>query len=148
MSSVQQLGREVYLRPGIWVVFVSTTGQGHPPHSMRTFWKQLMAKNYQLQLPLSFAVYSLGDTSYGDHFGMAARKLRQRLKMLGGYEFADIGLGDDMDPQGYRHIYLKTWRESVLTYLRQHAAKYKGKPALLPHLSLRNPAEEVVFVIE
>jgi sulfite reductase alpha subunit-like flavoprotein len=64
---------------------------------MRPFWKRLMAKSYQLQKPFSFAVYSLGDSSYGDHFAMAARKLRQRLKMLGAQEFVEIGLGDDME---------------------------------------------------
>jgi len=43
-----------------------------------------MKKSYKLINKIYFAVYSLGDSSYGDNFGMAARKLRQRLKMLGG----------------------------------------------------------------
>ncbi len=69
---------------------------------MRTFWKEFMKKSYKLPAKVYFTVYSLGDRAYGDHFGITARKFRQRLKMLGGEEFTEIGLGDDSDPQGYR----------------------------------------------
>jgi hypothetical protein len=47
-----------------------------------------MKKNYKLPHSIEFCVYSLGDSSYGDDFGMTARKLRQRLKMLGAVEIA------------------------------------------------------------
>ncbi len=66
----------------------------------------MLTKNYQISSDLRFAVYSLGDTSYGDNFGLAARKLRQRLKMIGAEEIAEIGLGDDQDKQGYREVYI------------------------------------------
>lgn len=147
MSSIQQLTKEAVLRPGFWIFFVSTTGQGSPPHRMRPLWKQLMSKNYHLPTPFAFTVYSLGDSSYGDHFGMAARKFRQRLRMLGGQEFAEIGLGDDMDPQGYRHVYLKTWREAVTTFLKENAPPYQGFLAIpyFSDLSLRKSAEEIEF---
>nr|VVW88726.1 unnamed protein product [Nymphaea colorata] len=143
VASVQQLCKETELLPGIWIFFVSTTGQGSPPYRMRPFWKQLMAKNYKLKYPISLAVYSLGDSSYGDHFGMAARKLRQRLKMLGAQEFVEIALGDDMDPQGYRHAYLKTWRTEVTNFLRLNAKKFEGEPVQLRTPSLRNLEDEL-----
>jgi len=36
------------LREGVWVFFVSTTGQGSPPHNMRGFWKNMMKKGFTL----------------------------------------------------------------------------------------------------
>lgn len=64
-------------------MFVATTGQGAHPFSMRPLWKDMMKKGYKIDPDVKFAVYSLGDRGYGDNFAMAARKLRQRLKMLG-----------------------------------------------------------------
>lgn len=86
---------------------------------MRPFWKELMKKGFTLNNQIEFAIYSLGDRSYGEHFGMAARKLRQRLKMLGGKEFVEIGLGDDMDAQGYREVYLSSWRDQVSSFIKE-----------------------------
>ena len=87
VKSVQQLGAQTNLEEGIWVMFVATTGQGQPPYTARPFWKTIMKKSYALPGPVRFAVYALGDRSYGDDFCMTGRKLRQRLKMLGGEEF-------------------------------------------------------------
>jgi sulfite reductase alpha subunit-like flavoprotein len=67
-------------------MFVSTTGQGAPPHPMRQLWKNMMKKQYKIEDGVDFAIYSLGDRSYGENFGMTARKLRQRLRMLDGKE--------------------------------------------------------------
>jgi sulfite reductase alpha subunit-like flavoprotein len=61
-----------------------------------------MGKNFKLAEGVKFALYSLGDRSYGDNFGVVGRKLRQRLRMLGAEELVEIGLGDDSDAQGYR----------------------------------------------
>jgi sulfite reductase alpha subunit-like flavoprotein len=83
IAGIQESNERIKLSRGIWVFFVSTTGQGSPPYSMRPFWKELMKKNYKLESGIAFSIYSLGDSSYGEHFGMTARKLRQRLKMLG-----------------------------------------------------------------
>jgi sulfite reductase alpha subunit-like flavoprotein len=77
-----------------------------------------MRKSYKLPQQIEFCMYSLGDSSYGDDFGMTARKLRQRLRMLGAVEIAEIGLGDDQDKQGYRDVYLSGWRDNVCKYLR------------------------------
>jgi len=85
LTALNSVGKETELREGIWIFFLPTTGQGDPPHRMRPLWRKIMSKAYKLAGPIYFSVYSLGDTSYGDHFGMAARKLRQRLKMLGAH---------------------------------------------------------------
>jgi sulfite reductase alpha subunit-like flavoprotein len=64
------------------VFFISTTGQGDFPYSMKNFWKKIMMKSFPNQKGLKFAIYALGDRSYGDNFCLAARKLRQRLLNL------------------------------------------------------------------
>ena len=68
-------------------MFVATTGKGQPPYATRPFWKNMMKKSFTLPQKFIFSVYALGDRSYGDDFCMTGRKLRQRLKMLGGEEF-------------------------------------------------------------
>lgn len=70
----------------MWIFFIATTGQGEPPYTMRGYWKKLMSKNYKLKQQVYFSIYSMGDSTYGDNFGMAARKFRQRIKMLGAEE--------------------------------------------------------------
>ena len=97
-----------------------------------------MKKGYTLSNPIEFAIYSLGDRSYGEHFGMAARKLRQRLKMLGGKEFVEIGLGDDMDAQGYREVYLNSWRDQVSSFIKEKELVKESSAKIEGGLSLRN----------
>ena len=82
-----------------------------------------MKKNYKIEQNIKFAIYSLGDRSYGDNFALAARKLRQRMKMLGADQLIDIGLGDDQDTQGFRQVYISGWRDNLLLRLRDLAKK-------------------------
>lgn len=67
---------------------------------MRPFWKKIMSKNFPKISGVKFCVYGLGDRSYGDSFNIAARKLRQRMIMLGAEEVVEIGLGDEQDGNG------------------------------------------------
>ena len=75
-----------------------------------------MSKNYDnnlgnTQQPLEgmqFAVYGLGDRSYGDNYNMIARKFRQRLLMLGAHQIFEIGLGDEQD-RGGNHQQFRTY---------------------------------------
>lgn len=107
-------------------MFVATTGQGAPPFPMRPLWKDMMKKGYKLEDEVKFAIYSLGDRGYGDNFAMAARKLRQRMKMLGAEQLIEIGLGDDQDPQGYRETYLSGWGNELLSVLKPLTKQGKG----------------------
>ena len=43
------LTEKVVFRRGIWVLFVSTTGQGQYPHLMRSLWKAMMRKGYKVE---------------------------------------------------------------------------------------------------
>lgn len=81
--ALREINEELAFEPHcLYIFFVSTTGQGDPPYSMRTFWKGLMNKNYPNLTNVKFCVYGLGDRSYGTNFNVTARKLRQRLIML------------------------------------------------------------------
>jgi sulfite reductase alpha subunit-like flavoprotein len=73
---------------------MATTGQGSPPYRMRPLWREMLKKSFKLKEGVKFAIYSLGDRSYGENFGVTGRKMRQRLRMLGGEEIVEIGLGD------------------------------------------------------
>lgn len=69
--------------PGnVYILFVSTTGQGDPPYSIRTFWNSFMKKSYPNLSGVKFCIYGLGDRSYGDNFNITSRKMRQRMLML------------------------------------------------------------------
>jgi len=46
---------------------------------MKKLWKKMMKKHFENIKNLKFAIYALGDRSYGDNFCLAARKFRQRL---------------------------------------------------------------------
>jgi hypothetical protein len=50
-----------------------------------------------------------------------------------------------MDPQGYRHAYLKVWRDEVTNYLRLHADTSKELPLNNHVLSLRTQTDEIEF---
>jgi sulfite reductase alpha subunit-like flavoprotein len=122
--SVSPIDEEFSLVSGnLYVLLVSTTGQGDPPHSIRSFWKQIMSKNYQSLEGTKFCVYGLGDRSYGDNFNMSARKLRQRLLMLKAQEVVEIGLGDEQEPQGCFQQYFQRFLPGLLEYLSGSSVK-------------------------
>jgi sulfite reductase alpha subunit-like flavoprotein len=83
-----------------------------------------MNKKYQTLQSVSFCVYGLGDRSYGHHFNLAARKLRQRLLMLNACEVINIGLGDDQDSNGAFQHYFSTFLPNLLKYLSHADVKH------------------------
>ena len=48
VTDAQPLNDNTVFKKGIWVMFISTTGQGSPPHPMRTLWKNMMKKQYKI----------------------------------------------------------------------------------------------------
>eukprot|EP00899_Mesostigma_viride_P014170 jgi/Mesvir1/22754/Mv14153-RA.2 len=102
-----------------FVVFVvSTTGQGDPPDSIKSFWKFLLRKS----LPkdslshLSYAIFGLGDSGYSKYNQMA-KLLDRRLASLGGSAVVARGLGDDQDKSGYNTA-LDPWLDQLWATLR------------------------------
>ncbi|EJW02915.1 hypothetical protein EDEG_02680 [Edhazardia aedis USNM 41457] len=86
-----------------YVIFVCPTyGDGDEPFNMRNLWMFLKHK----ELPsfflenLYFAVFGLGDSSFVK-FNFCAKKLFNRIKMLGANNIIERGDGDMQDENGY-----------------------------------------------
>ncbi|KAK3165355.1 hypothetical protein QOZ80_1AG0032150 [Eleusine coracana subsp. coracana] len=118
-----------------FVVFVvSTTGQGDPPDSMKSFWKYLLQKNLSRQWleGVHYAVFGLGDSGY-QKYNFPAKKLDQRIFGLGAERIVEKGLGDDQHPSGYEGA-LDPWLLSLWKSLNEI------NPSLLPRISnITNP---------
>ncbi|CAD1809797.1 Nitrite and sulphite reductase 4Fe-4S domain family protein [Candida parapsilosis] len=90
------------------IVFVtSTSGQGEFPGNGKQFWDGLKNSN---DLDLSgtrFSVFGLGDSEYWPrkedkhYYNKPGKDLHAKLKLYGGVELAEIGLGDDQDADGF-----------------------------------------------
>lgn len=84
------------------VIFVcSTTGDGDPPDNMKNFWRFLLRKSLPMDIlsNLNFVIFGLGDSSYSK-FNSVAKKLRARLKQLGGNEIHPPCFADDQSEYG------------------------------------------------
>lgn len=90
------------------IVFVtSTSGQGEFPGNGKQFWDGLKNSN---DLDLSgtrFSVFGLGDSEYWPrkedkhYYNKPGKDLHAKLKLYGGVELAELGLGDDQDADGF-----------------------------------------------
>lgn len=111
-ASIADIGQEEY------VAFVaSSAGQGEFPQNGRTLMKALNAaagRGEQTLTKLRFSVFGMGDSHYWPrpedkhYYNKAGKDLDARLAQLGGTRFADVGLGDDQDPDGPETGY-KAW---------------------------------------
>ena len=94
------------------VIFLtSTAGQGEFPQNGRGFWDGIK-DNADLDLSnIHFAVFALGDSHYWPRkedkifYNKPGKDLDGRISFLGGKRLADVGLGDDQDPDGYQTGY-------------------------------------------
>ncbi|EGW33078.1 uncharacterized protein SPAPADRAFT_66085 [Spathaspora passalidarum NRRL Y-27907] len=90
------------------IVFVtSTSGQGEFPTNGKQFWDGIK-NSVDLDLAsVKFSVFGLGDSQYWPrkedkhYYNKPAKDLWAKLKLYGGVELADIGLGDDQDADGF-----------------------------------------------
>lgn len=94
------------------VVFItSTAGQGEFPQNGRSFW-DVVKNSGDLDLSsINYSVFGLGDSHYWPrkedkiYYNKPAKDLDARASFLGGRKLADIGLGDDQDPDGFQTGY-------------------------------------------
>lgn len=90
------------------IIFVtSTAGQGEFPNNGKGFWDALkQAQDLELSF-IRFSVFGLGDSKYWPrkedkhYYNKPSQDLFNKLKFYGGVELAELGLGDDQDPDGY-----------------------------------------------
>lgn len=94
------------------VVFItSTAGQGEFPQNGRGFW-EVVKNSGDLDLStINYSVFGLGDKHYWPrkedkiYYNKPSKDLDARVSFLGGRKLADIGLGDDQDPDGFQTGY-------------------------------------------
>ncbi|KAI5303029.1 transcriptional regulatory protein, partial [Ascosphaera atra] len=94
------------------VVFLtSTAGQGEFPQNGRNFWDQIkLAGDIDLS-SVHYSVFGLGDSDYWPRkedkifYNKPGKDLDARLEFLGGKRLAQLGLGDDQDPDAYQTGY-------------------------------------------
>lgn len=96
------------------VFFTSTAGQGEAPQNGRSTFKALLAAAAGDWEALNFTVFGMGDSHYwpgadgAKYYNKPAKEIDARLETLGAKRMADIGLGDDQDPDGAQTGY-KIW---------------------------------------
>lgn len=77
----------------MFVVFLMSTYDGEPStNSKKLFdWVQ---QDSNVTPGLKFAVFGIGDKSYGEKFNTVAKSFDERLEVLGGKKLTTLGLGD------------------------------------------------------
>ena len=106
------------------VVFVtSTAGQGEPPQNGRNFFKTTATilsspESSSLFKETNYSVFGMGDSHYwpraedAHYYNRPGKDLDSRFEKLGGQRMADLGLGDDQDPDGPQTGY-KIWEPKL-----------------------------------
>ncbi|KAF2645560.1 thiamine diphosphate-binding protein [Massarina eburnea CBS 473.64] len=93
------------------VLLTSVAGQGEFPQNGRTFWEAVKDSTDLDLATVNFAVFGLGDSHYWPrkedkiYYNKPAKDLHARLVTLGGKALAEVGLGDDQDPDAYQTAY-------------------------------------------
>jgi sulfite reductase (NADPH) hemoprotein beta-component len=100
------------------VILTSTAGQGEFPQNGRAFWDAIK-ENTELDLAnVKYSVFALGDSHYWPrkedkhYYNKPGKDLDRVLANLGAQRLADVGLGDDQDPDGYQTGY-QDWEPLV-----------------------------------
>jgi len=100
------------------VFLTSTAGQGEFPQNGRSFWDAIK-DNTELDLAaVNFSVFALGDSHYWPrkedkhYYNKPGKDLDRIMANLGGKRLAEIGLGDDQDPDGFQTGY-QNWEPLV-----------------------------------
>ena len=93
------------------VMITSTAGQGEFPQNGRAFWEAVKTSGDLDLVNVKFTVFALGDSHYWPrkedkiYYNKPGKDLDARIALLGGKRLADIGLGDDQDPDAYQTGY-------------------------------------------
>lgn len=105
------------------IVFVtSTAGQGEFPNNGKSFWDELKLSQDLDLSSIRFSVFGLGDSKYWPrkedkhYYNKPAVDLFNKLQFYGGVELAELGLGDDQDPDGFSTGY-DEWLPKIWTAL-------------------------------
>jgi sulfite reductase (NADPH) hemoprotein beta-component len=94
------------------IVFItSTAGQGEFPQNGKPFWDAIKDSTELDLASVKYSVMALGDSHYWPrkedkvYYNKPGKDLDRLLANFGATRLADIGLGDDQDPDGYQTGY-------------------------------------------
>ena len=93
------------------VMITSTAGQGEFPQNGRTFWDAVKDSGDLDLSNVRYSVFALGDSHYWPrkedriYYNKPGKDLDSRIAFLGAKRLAEIGLGDDQDPDSYQTGY-------------------------------------------
>ncbi|KAK0714782.1 hypothetical protein B0H67DRAFT_644612 [Lasiosphaeris hirsuta] len=121
------------------IVFItSTAGQGEFPQNGKPFWDAIK-DNTELDLAsVNFSVMSLGDSHYWPrkedriYYNKPGKDLDRVLANFGAKRLADVGLGDDQDPDGFQTGY-QEWEPKIWEALG--VANVEGLPEEPPPIT-------------
>ncbi|CAK7225176.1 Sulfite reductase [NADPH] subunit beta [Sporothrix bragantina] len=121
------------------IVFItSTAGQGEFPQNGRPFWDAIKDTTELDLAGVNYSVMSLGDSHYWPrkedrvYYNKPGKDLDKLLAVLGAKRLADIGLGDDQDPDGFQTGY-QDWEPKIWQALG--VDKVEGLPEEPPPLT-------------
>jgi len=120
------------------VLLTSTAGQGEFPQNGRAFFDAIK-DNTDLDLAsVNYSVFALGDSHYWPrredkhYYNKPGKDLDRIMANLGGKRLAEIGLGDDQDPDGYQTGY-QNWEPLIWQALG--VDKVEGIPEETPPIT-------------
>ncbi|KAI9757592.1 MAG: hypothetical protein M4579_003405 [Chaenotheca gracillima] len=93
------------------VMLTSTAGQGEFPQNGRALWEAVKNSTDMDLSSVNFSVFALGDSHYWPrkedkiYYNKPGKDLDAKIAILGGKRLAEIGLGDDQDPDSYQTGY-------------------------------------------
>ncbi|KAI6282295.1 hypothetical protein MCOR27_000240 [Pyricularia oryzae] len=100
------------------VILTSTAGQGEFPQNGKPFWDAIKDSTELDLASVRFSVFALGDSHYWPrkedkiYYNKPGKDLDRVLANLGAQRLAEIGLGDDQDPDGYQTGYAE-WEPKI-----------------------------------
>jgi sulfite reductase (NADPH) hemoprotein beta-component len=100
------------------VFLTSTAGQGEFPQNGLPFWDAIKDSTDLDLATVNFSVFGLGDSHYWPrkedriYYNKPAKDLNRVLTNLGAKQLAEIGLGDDQDPDGFQTGY-QEWEPKI-----------------------------------
>ncbi|KUI68827.1 Sulfite reductase [NADPH] subunit beta [Cytospora mali] len=101
------------------IIFVtSTAGQGEFPQNGLSFWHAVKDSTELDLATVNYSVFGLGDSHYWPrkedkiYYNKPGKDLDRKLADFGGNRLAEIGLGDDQDPDGFQTGY-SDWEPKI-----------------------------------
>ncbi|TPX07645.1 uncharacterized protein E0L32_010643 [Thyridium curvatum] len=100
------------------VLVTSVAGQGEFPQNGKPFWDAIKDSTDLDLAAVNYSVFGLGDSHYWPrkedkiYYNKPAKDLDRVLANFGGKRLAEIGLGDDQDPDGFQTGYAE-WEPKI-----------------------------------